>query len=157
MSRITLGSSFRHWLDLWQSLQSDLNAMFTELYSTPPSTLQTEEIVATVDGLTTGIITQTNNHVFVTSENAAHFVTLPPAGLLLAGSKVTGVVGENGFELVVPSAQADTVYINGVTEGVAAAIPADSSFEALCIDATHWLLKCWDASGDVVVIIPDAI
>lgn len=32
MSKITLGQTFRSWLELWQSLQSDLNAMFTELF-----------------------------------------------------------------------------------------------------------------------------
>jgi len=34
MSRITLDKTFRSWLELWESLKSDLNTMFTELYYT---------------------------------------------------------------------------------------------------------------------------
>jgi len=57
MSRITLSKTFRSWLELWESLQVDLNTMLTEIYAelsyhnrlsaplvtTPVSTVTVEE------------------------------------------------------------------------------------------------------------------
>lgn len=113
---------------------------------------------ATSDGTTTGILKEGNQNVTVTSSNANYIVCLPAASAATIGTKVTGQVGANGFELRVAATQAITVYINSVTTNVEAAIPANSSFEVNCIDATHWILKAWTATGELIVgIIPDGV
>ena len=53
MGRITLNKTFRSWIELWESLSTDLNTMFTELFypnklsaplvTTPVSTVVVEE------------------------------------------------------------------------------------------------------------------
>ena len=99
-----------------------------------------------------------NNLHSVGSSNANYYLTLPPACDALTGKTIKGSVGANGFELRVAAAQATTVYINGITTNVEAAIPANSSFEVTCIDATHWILKAWTALGaEITAIIPDAV
>jgi len=112
---------------------------------------------ATVGGLTTGILAEGNQNVTVTSSNAAYIVCLPAIGTATIGTKVTGRVGANGFELRVAASQISTSYLNNVTTSVEAAIPANSSFEVTCIDATHWILKAWTALGaPITAIVPDA-
>lgn len=96
--------------------------------------------------------------ITITSANADYCVRLPKALSYTIGTKVEGVVGANGFELRVPNSQLSTVYINGVTTNTEAAIPANTSFEIVQVDATHWILKAWDAEGSIIVgIVPDAI
>ena len=74
------------------------------------------------------------------------------------GWTLHGWIGANGFELRPIAAQAATVYINGVTTNVEAAIPAQSEFLIKCIDSTHCVLRVWDAKGQpLAAIIPDAI
>ena len=119
--------------------------------------IQNNTPIATSDGLTTGLMVLGSQNVTVTSANATYIVSLPTASATTIGDVITGQVGANGFELRVIAAQATTVYINNVTTNVEAAIPANSSFEIRCLDATHWVLKCWSATGDIVVIIPDAV
>lgn len=114
--------------------------------------------IATSGGLTTGILTEGNQNVTVSSANATYICCLPAASAATIGTKITGTVAANGFELRVAASQATTVYINGVTTNVEAAIPANSSFEVTCIDATHWILKAWTALGaEVAAIVPDAV
>lgn len=119
--------------------------------------LQNFALTATSDGLTTGILAVGSQNITVTSANAAYIVCLPTASASTIGMKITGIVTANGCELRVIAAQATTVYINGVTTNVEAAIPANSSFEVTCIDATHWILKVWDAAGAYSAPIPDAV
>lgn len=102
---------------------------------------------ATDDGLTTGIIFAGSQFATVTSADASYICCLPSASASTIGTKIEGRVGANGFKLRVAAAQAGTVYLNGVTTDVGAAIPANSNFEVTQIDATHWILKAWDALG----------
>lgn len=96
--------------------------------------------------------------ITVTSSSANNCVRLPKALLYTIGTKIEGTVGANGFELRVPNSQLSTVYINGVTTNTEAAIPANSSFEVIQIDSTHWILRAWDALGAIITaIVPDAI
>jgi hypothetical protein len=114
--------------------------------------------VATVAGLTTGAILFSSRHIKVTSPSADSVCCLPAMGATTVGWTLNGWVGANGFELRPIAAQAGTVYINGVTTNVEAAIPAHSEFLVECIDATHVILKVWDANGNLrATIVPDAI
>lgn len=114
-------------------------------------------VTATADGLTTGLMLSGSQTITVTSANANYIACLPTTDASTIGQVIKSQVDANGFELRVIAAQAASVYINNVTTNVEAAIPANSVFEIMCIDATHWLLKCWNATGDIVVIIPDAV
>lgn len=114
--------------------------------------------VATAAGLTTGAIAIHHRNIKVTSPSGDSVCCLPTTGASIIGLTISGWVGANGFELRPIAAQANTVYINGVTTGVEAAIPAASEFMVRCIDATHWILKVWDAQGQPrATIVPDAI
>lgn len=112
---------------------------------------------ATAAGLTTGAIAATTRRLKVISPSADSVCCLPTTGAGTVGMTIFGEVGDNGFELRPIAAQAATVYINGVTTNVEAAIPAQSSFEIRCIDATHWILRAWDIRGNErAAIVPDA-
>jgi hypothetical protein len=114
--------------------------------------------IATSGGLTTGILEAGNQNVTVTSANAAYIVCLPAAGATTIGTKITGQVGANGFELRVQAAQAASVYLNNVTTNVEAAIPANTYFEVICVDATHWILRAFTLLGaELTAIVPDAV
>lgn len=113
---------------------------------------------ATSDGLTTGLITPGSQNITVTSASAYDIITLPTASATTIGTKITGIVTANGCELRVPDTQAITVYINGVTTNVESDIPANSSFEVTCIDATHWILKAWTNLGaPITAIVPNSV
>lgn len=114
--------------------------------------------IATAAGLTTGAILFSSRNIKVTSANANNVCCLPTIDATTVGWTLNGWVGPSGFELRPIAAQAATVYINGVTTNVEAAIPAYSEFLVRCIDATHVLLTCWDAQGRLrTTIVPDAI
>jgi hypothetical protein len=114
--------------------------------------------VATAAGLTTGAIALTSRNIKVTSPSAASVCCLPTIDATTVGWTLNGWVGPSGFELRPIAAQAGAVYINGVTTNVEAAIPAYSEFLVRCIDATHVILKVWDANGNLrTTIVPDAI
>ncbi len=120
--------------------------------------LNNKPYVATDAGLTTGIITPGSQNTTVTSSNANYICCLPEASATTIGTVITGTVGANGFELRVAASQATTVYLNGVTTNVEAAIPANTNFKVTQIDATHWILECTTALGAVITaIVPDAV
>lgn len=99
-----------------------------------------------------------SQNITVTSDGANNILFLPTASATTIGTVITGKVGANGFELRVASAQAGTVYLNGVTTNVEAAIPANTNFRVELIDATHWILTATTNLGAVVTaIVPDAI
>jgi len=100
--------------------------------------------------------------VTVTAGGAARCITLPAAGATTVGLVIEGVVGANGFDLRVATADAMTVKLNdvtgAVTVGVEAAIPATSSFKVICVSATEWVLTATDEKGAVITaIVPDPI
>jgi len=112
-------------------------------------------VTATVGGLTTGILSYGSQNITVTSSNAAYIVRLPASSASTIGTKITGFIGANGFKLGVESSQASSVYLNNVTTNKLAAIPANSYFEVICIDATHWILRAWTNLGaPITAIVP---
>jgi hypothetical protein len=112
---------------------------------------------ATSDGLTTGQLIYSYQNIIISSSNSNYICCLPITNTGTIGLVISGQVGSNGFELRPHASQAGTVYINNVTTNVEAAIPANSTFEIRCVDATHWLLKVWAADGTYSAPIPDAI
>jgi hypothetical protein len=114
---------------------------------------------ATADGLTTGLLSGTNQFVTVTSASANNIICLPSDALCPVGTKIRGWVGANGFEL--RSLAADTTQtINGVTAGVTneAAIPATTLFVVEKVASLTWILTATTELGAVITaIVPDAV
>lgn len=114
---------------------------------------------ATAAGLTTGLLSGTDQFVTVTSASAGDCICLPSDALCPIGTVIRGWVGANGFEL--RSLAADTTQtINGVTAGTTneAAIPATTLFRVEKVASLTWILTAVDEAGAVVTaIIPDTI
>jgi len=120
---------------------------------------KTQSCLATVDGLTTGIIFPRSEFITVTSNSANHICHLPIASASTIGTIIRGQCNTaNGFELRVAISQYATVSLNDVKTNVEAAIPAWCSFEVIQVDTNYWILKAWTALGAVITaIVPDAI
>lgn len=115
-----------------------------------------EALTATADGLTTGLMTGTAEHVAVTSANAAHAITLPASSSALIGRTFKIWVGSNGFELLTPASSNAT--INGTdSDGTNQAdIPANSFSRVTLVAANIWILENIGANGAVAsAITPD--
>ena len=114
---------------------------------------------ATADGLTTGLLSGTDQFVTVTSASANNIICLPSDTLCPIGTTIRGWVGANGCEL--RSLAADTTQtINNVTGGVTneAAIPATTLFKVQKVASLTWILTAVDEAGAVITaIIPDAV
>jgi hypothetical protein len=110
--------------------------------------LVAEARTATADGLTTGIVSATTDHVNVTAGDANHIIALPTPSV---GKRVTLVVAATGYEL--RTSAPETVGINGGTGADAeSAIAADTYVECFCATATNWI--CWSriADGTLAVV-----
>jgi len=114
---------------------------------------------ATAAGLTTGLLSGTDQFVTVTSASADNCICLPSDALCPIGTVIRGWVGANGFQL--RSLAADTTQtINGVTAGVTneAAIPATTLFRVEKVASLTWILTAVDELGaTVTAIIPATI
>ncbi len=113
---------------------------------TPVKSAQAESVTATADGLTTGVISITARDVAVTSANSAHIVTLPAS---VVGKVITGAVGSNGFRL--QTTASSNITINGVdSDGTSyLTVAATTSFYAICISATAWIVVLRNSSGQI--------
>ncbi len=114
---------------------------------------------ATAAGLTTGLLSGTDQFVTVTSASADNCICLPSDALCPIGTVIRGWVGANGFQL--RSLAADTTQtINGVTAGTTneAAIPATTLFRVEKVASLTWILTAVDELGaTVTAIIPATI
>lgn len=115
-----------------------------------------EAVTATADGLTTGIISETAQHVTVTSAAATNMVTLPSGAAANVGKRLTIWVGANGFELITPAASNATIN-NVDSDGTNQAdIPANTLSELHLVAVNTWLLRSNTNLGAVATaIIPD--
>lgn len=110
-------------------------------------------VTATVDGLTTGLITEGARFVSVTSANADHIVTLPPSKI---GQPIRLWVGANGFELRTPASSNATINNQDSDGTKEAAIPANTLAEVVCVATNTWILSAKTNLGAVVTaIVPD--
>lgn len=114
-------------------------------------------VVATVGGLTTGIIPAGARFVAVTSSNADFIVTLPTAAPV--GTTIDGWVGANGHEIRTTALSNETINAVDADGGAAeAAIPATTLWRAEKVSATAWILVAWDELGAAIAaIVPDAV
>lgn len=120
--------------------------------------LVTTATAATDSTTASSMLSAVDQFVTITSGGATRVITLPAASATTVGLVIEGVVGANGFELRVATAQAASVKLNDVTTSVEAAIPATSTFRVVCISATEWILTAVDEKGAVITaIVPDAI
>lgn len=105
-------------------------------------------VVATTDGLTTGIIPDSAESVSVTSSASTKIVTLPTP---TPGRTLRVIVGANGCKL--KSTAPATIAINGGTgSAVVSAISANVVLFLTCVDATHWTGYQTSSVGAVTAI-----
>ena len=138
---------------------SDFNTIADAINDLEDRLYDVTTATATADGLTTGLLTGTNQFVTVTSGNAAHIVCLPEDSTCPVGTTIKGWVGANGFELR-SLASNTTQVINDVTAGVTneAAIPATTMFTVTKVADLTWVLTAVDELGAVITaIVPDAV
>jgi hypothetical protein len=126
---------------------------YIDAVDTAKATFKIATATATSDGLTTGLLTGTNQFVTVTSASANNIVSLPALGAGMVGTLIRGCVATNGFKLQVIAADATTGKLNEVTTNVKAAIPADTSFAVECISTTQWILTAKTKLGAVITAI----
>jgi hypothetical protein len=119
----------------------------------------TGDVTGDVTGNISGYVTKaagavTTNSTGVAMGNAYDFVTLTSASAdniailptPAVGKVIRGAIGGTGCEI--RSTAPTSVAINGVTgANKEAALAADSSFEAVSISATNWLLRNFTATG----------
>ena len=114
-------------------------------------------ITATADGLTTGLIRDTDDFVEVTSANANHIVTLPEATEATRGREIwIWVLPSTNCELRTPDASGQTIN-NVDSDGTQEALLTHSQLY-ICRQhlATGWLLQAFTALGAVATaIVPD--
>lgn len=114
-------------------------------------------VTATEDGLTTGLILDTDSFVEVTSANANHIVTLPLATAETRGREIwIWVVPSTSCELRTP-ADSDQTINNVNADGTAEALLTHTQLY-VCRQhlATGWLLQAFTALGAVATaIVPD--
>ena len=119
---------------------------------------QNAAVTATTDGLTTGLIILGSPFVAITSAGANNIVTLP-AGT--QGQVIHFHVGANGCEMRTPSASGATIN-NVDSDGTnEAAIPANTSGMAVCVDTDTWIVRIFTNLGayvgltDTSALVPD--
>jgi hypothetical protein len=113
-------------------------------------------VTSTVGGLTgTSALSAVDQFVTITSSSANKIVTLPAISATTIGLEIRGYVGTNGCELRWVGPTGTTFNNVAGLVNMEAAIPADYSFVAKCIDTAKWLLNAWNHTGTAVVIIPD--
>ena len=113
-------------------------------------------VTSTVGGLTgTSAITAVSQFITITSSSANKIVTLPAISATTIGLQIAGYVGTNGCEIRWVGPTGTTFNNVAGLVNMEAAIPADTSFVAKCIDTAKWLLNTWNHTGTAVVVIPD--
>jgi hypothetical protein len=114
------------------------------------------EVVPTADGLTTGLILDTDSFVEATSAGANNFLTLPLASNATRGREIwIWVVPSTNCELRTPASSNNT--INNVDSDTSEALLTHSQlYIARQHLATGWLLQAFTALGAVATaIVPD--
>jgi len=110
-------------------------------------------VVATADGLTTGLIPAGARFVTVTSSNADFIATLPASQI---GEIKRGWVGANGFELRTLASSNATINNQDSDGTKEAAIPANTLWQAECVATDKWILSAKTNLGAVITaIVPD--
>jgi hypothetical protein len=125
--------------------------------SDPDSAGGVRAVTATADGLTTGLLTDEDTFVEVTSANADHIVTLPAATAANRGKEILiWVVPSTNCELRTPATTNQTIN-NVDSDGSAEALLTHTRlYKATQHLATGWVLEALTALGAVsTAIVPD--
>ena len=112
-------------------------------FANPTQRVNSQAVVPTAAGLTTGTILPGTSYGTVTSAGVNDIAILPAP---VPGTKLTLQVGGTGFEL--RSSAPATVGINGGT-GVNAesAIPANVTLRLECVSPTNWIAELLSSAG----------
>jgi hypothetical protein len=104
------------------------------------------KVAGTIATNTTGVAMPADtDFVTITSANANNIAILPAP---VVGKVVRGAIAGTGCEI--RSSAPTSILLNGVTgANVECAIPANSSFEAICTGATKWILLNFSSTGEV--------
>lgn len=110
-------------------------------------------VVATSDGLTTGLIPAWATVVTATSGNNDHIITLPSATDV--GKRIT-ILPTNICELRTPATSNETIN-NADSDGTAElALAANAIYEATCVAAGKWIVRGWSNAGAALATLtPD--
>lgn len=114
-----------------------------------------DSVVATSDGLTTGLIPAGCAFAILTVTTDANDIATLPAPVV--GKRIVLQVGATGCEL--RTVAASNVKINDVdSDGTnELALAADQHYVAECISATEWIVRGFTALGaDAAALVPDA-
>jgi len=107
-----------------------------------------EDITATSTGVAISADTDFAN---ITSAAAGNIVILPGP---VQGKVVRGAIGGTGCEIT--ASDANDISINGTTgTAVEAALAANASFEAVCVQDDAWILHNFSSTGAVSNPTPD--
>ena len=99
---------------------------------------------ATSDGASTGIIPDNVNCVQLTSTNTDYWATLPTP----TPGKEVWIIADATSACELRSSAPTTVYINNVVgAGCELTIAADTTYHAICINATNWIIEKWSNAG----------
>lgn len=117
-----------------------LNSLLLAIVNADQS-LDQADLTSTADGLTTGLITEVDQWINVTSASANNIITLPSLANVSNGTVFRGYVGANGFKLGTPAASNEKIN-NVDSDGTQlCAIPANSMWMAWKVDATQgWIV-----------------
>ncbi len=123
---------------------------------TPVKMATSEALIATADGLTTGLMSGNTTHAVVTSSSATNAITLPASSASLIGKLFTIWVGANGFELLTPAASNATIN-NVDSDGTNQVdIPATTLLKCMLVDTNTWIVQAVDELGAVITaLVPD--
>jgi hypothetical protein len=90
-----------------------------------------------------------DGYVVITDTNGAtDIVHLPAVADIEVGHVVRGTIAATGCKIRVAVADDTTVYMNGDnTTHRAITLVAGAQFEAILIDATHWIVKHYSNAG----------
>lgn len=115
-------------------------------------------VVPTADGLTTGLILDTDEFVEATSAGANNILTLPAASAATRGREILiWVVASTNCELRTPAGGTDTINNVACGAGNEALLTHSQLYIARQHLATGWLLQAFTALGAVATaIVPDA-
>lgn len=112
-------------------------------------------VVATSDGLTTGLIPANASVVTTTVDTDANDIITLPASIV--GMQIRIYTDATGCEM--RTTAASNITINNVdSDGTnELALAGSSSFVAECVSATAWIVRGWDNLGaDLAALVPDA-
>jgi hypothetical protein len=139
---------------LTRTQRADLRSLVAALFTLEESVDNVGTVIATADGLTTGLIDATADFVSITSDTATKQVSLPAA---VTGKKLTLLCPAVGCELisVVAADKVNNVVVGATNE---AALVAGTTYSLTYDGVDNWIMTGLTALGAVETpVVPDAL